>query len=87
VLVVRTEQGDPVADNLNANIRPWYQTRYRWVRVVPAQSSILGDGGEDRGLRPLVGLLGGLIASLFSLDKLRRLKLDGSRLCNNRLPT
>jgi predicted transglutaminase-like cysteine proteinase len=33
VLVVRTEQGDPVADNLNANIRPWYQTRYRWVRV------------------------------------------------------
>ena len=33
VLVVRTEQGDLVADNLSANIRPWYQTRYRWVRV------------------------------------------------------
>jgi predicted transglutaminase-like cysteine proteinase len=33
VLVVRTSQGDLVADNLNANIRNWSKTPYEWVRV------------------------------------------------------
>jgi predicted transglutaminase-like cysteine proteinase len=33
VLVARTQSGDLVIDNLNANIRPWLTTGYRWVRV------------------------------------------------------
>ncbi len=33
VLVVRTNQGDFVADNLNANIRDWTKIPYEWVRV------------------------------------------------------
>jgi len=33
VLVVRTSDGDFVADNLNANIRPWSKTHYQWVRI------------------------------------------------------
>ncbi len=33
VLVVRTQHQDIVLDNLNANVRPWSQTRYSWVRV------------------------------------------------------
>jgi predicted transglutaminase-like cysteine proteinase len=33
VLVIRTTSGDLVADNLNAQIRPWTAPRYRWVRA------------------------------------------------------
>lgn len=33
VVVVRTSGGDLVLDNLNANVRPWFTTRYRWVRI------------------------------------------------------
>lgn len=33
VLVIRTRDGDFVADNLNSNIRPWFAPRYRWVRI------------------------------------------------------
>jgi predicted transglutaminase-like cysteine proteinase len=33
VLVVRTEDGDLVADNLNKGIRAWNKTGYQWVRV------------------------------------------------------
>jgi predicted transglutaminase-like cysteine proteinase len=33
VLVVRTNQGDLVLDNLNANVLPLSKTRYQWVRV------------------------------------------------------
>lgn len=33
VLVVRTRQGDLVADNLNANLHNWTKTPYRWVRI------------------------------------------------------
>jgi predicted transglutaminase-like cysteine proteinase len=33
VLVVRTRQGDFVADNLAANIRNWTKAPYEWVRV------------------------------------------------------
>lgn len=33
VLVVRTREGDLVADNLASAIRPWTETQYRWVRI------------------------------------------------------
>jgi predicted transglutaminase-like cysteine proteinase len=33
VLVIRTSDGDFVADNLNPNIRPWTQAPYQWVRI------------------------------------------------------
>jgi predicted transglutaminase-like cysteine proteinase len=33
VLVVRTRQGDIVADNLNANLNNWTRTPYQWVRI------------------------------------------------------
>ena len=33
VLVIRAREGDFVADNLNANIKRWVQTRYEWVRI------------------------------------------------------
>jgi predicted transglutaminase-like cysteine proteinase len=33
VLVVRTRQGDFVADNLIANLRTWTKTPYEWVRI------------------------------------------------------
>ena len=33
VLVIRTSDGDFVADNLNPNIRIWSQTPYQWVRI------------------------------------------------------
>jgi predicted transglutaminase-like cysteine proteinase len=31
--VVRTDAGDLVADNLNADIRPWTETSYQWIRI------------------------------------------------------
>lgn len=33
VLVIRTNEGDLVADNLNANIRNWSKIDYQWVRI------------------------------------------------------
>ena len=33
VVVVRAQEGDLVIDNLNANVRPWFKTGYRWVRI------------------------------------------------------
>ena len=33
VLVIRTSDGDLVADNLNPSIRIWSQTPYQWVRI------------------------------------------------------
>jgi predicted transglutaminase-like cysteine proteinase len=33
VLVVRTDAGDLVADNLNAEIRTWTKTSYLWVQI------------------------------------------------------
>jgi predicted transglutaminase-like cysteine proteinase len=32
-VVVRAKEGDLVIDNLNANVRPWFKTGYRWVRI------------------------------------------------------
>jgi predicted transglutaminase-like cysteine proteinase len=33
VLVVRTNEGDMVLDNLNAGIKSWSRTPYQWVRI------------------------------------------------------
>jgi predicted transglutaminase-like cysteine proteinase len=33
VLVVRTSEGDFVADNLYPKMRPWYAAHYRWLRI------------------------------------------------------
>jgi predicted transglutaminase-like cysteine proteinase len=33
VLLVRTRSGDVVLDNLTPQIKPWWRTPYRWVRV------------------------------------------------------
>lgn len=33
VLVARTDRGDFVLDNLNANVRPFQQVRYHWVKI------------------------------------------------------
>ncbi|GLR89082.1 hypothetical protein GCM10007857_57950 [Bradyrhizobium iriomotense] len=33
VLVVRTQNGDLVLDNLTAQIRPWPRAPYRWLRI------------------------------------------------------
>jgi predicted transglutaminase-like cysteine proteinase len=33
VLVIRSQDGDLVADNLNPTIRPWSKTGYQWVRI------------------------------------------------------
>jgi predicted transglutaminase-like cysteine proteinase len=33
VVIVRTDKGDLVLDNLNAGIRPWSNTPYKWVRI------------------------------------------------------
>jgi len=41
VVVVRAKEGDLVIDNLNANIRPWLKTQYRWVRVQSPQDPIM----------------------------------------------
>jgi predicted transglutaminase-like cysteine proteinase len=41
VLVVRTREGDLVADNLNLAIRLWTETRYRWVRIQSPANPLL----------------------------------------------
>jgi predicted transglutaminase-like cysteine proteinase len=33
ILVVRTDEGDFLADNLSATIRPWTRAPYQWVRI------------------------------------------------------
>ncbi|MCP3474033.1 transglutaminase-like cysteine peptidase [Bradyrhizobium sp. CCGUVB1N3] len=33
VLVVRTQSGDLVLDNLTAQVRPWPRAPYRWIRI------------------------------------------------------
>jgi predicted transglutaminase-like cysteine proteinase len=33
ILVIRTQKEDFVLDNLTANIRPWSETPYQWVRI------------------------------------------------------
>jgi predicted transglutaminase-like cysteine proteinase len=41
VLVVRTREGDLVADNLKVAIRLWTETRYRWVRIQSPANPLL----------------------------------------------
>jgi predicted transglutaminase-like cysteine proteinase len=41
VLVVRTREGDMVADNLDLAIRLWTETRYRWVRIQSPANPLL----------------------------------------------
>ena len=41
VLVVRTQQGDFVADNLAADVRPLSRTSYAWVRVQTPSNPML----------------------------------------------
>jgi predicted transglutaminase-like cysteine proteinase len=40
VLVIRTKDGDVVADNLSASIVPWIKPRYRWVRIQSPQNPV-----------------------------------------------
>jgi predicted transglutaminase-like cysteine proteinase len=47
VLVIRTRDGDFVADNLNANIRPWFTSRYRWVRMQSPQNPMFWSTVAD----------------------------------------
>lgn len=48
VLVVRTNEGDLVLDNLNAQVRPWSRAPYRWVRMQLPNSSKLWTTIADR---------------------------------------
>jgi predicted transglutaminase-like cysteine proteinase len=48
VVVVRTSNGDLVIDNLNANIRPWTRTGYRWVRIQTPQNPMFWAKVGDR---------------------------------------
>ncbi|RXT47726.1 transglutaminase-like cysteine peptidase [Bradyrhizobium betae] len=48
VLVVRTNEGDVVLDNLNAQLRPWSRAPYRWVRMQLPNSSKLWTTIADR---------------------------------------
>jgi predicted transglutaminase-like cysteine proteinase len=62
VLVIRTRQGDLVADNLSADVRNWTQADYRWVRmqssknptfwstVKPLQAGAMAMAQTDRRL-------------------------------------
>jgi predicted transglutaminase-like cysteine proteinase len=47
VVVARVKEGDFVIDNLNANIRPWNKTQYRWVRIqTPSNPSAWATVGK-----------------------------------------
>jgi len=50
VVVVRTKTTDLVVDNLNANIRPWSRTDYRWVRVQTPQNPMFWAKVGDRAV-------------------------------------
>jgi predicted transglutaminase-like cysteine proteinase len=41
VVVVRTNKGDLVLDNMTGSIRRWHQTPYRWVRIQMPNNSRL----------------------------------------------
>jgi predicted transglutaminase-like cysteine proteinase len=61
VLVVRTSQGDIVADNLAGNLRDWTKTPYEWVRIespvnpmfwskLKSQPNVMAMNGNGRRL-------------------------------------
>lgn len=41
VLLVRTSEGDFVADNLSHEIRSWYKTPYHWIRIQSASNPMI----------------------------------------------
>jgi predicted transglutaminase-like cysteine proteinase len=58
VLVVRTDKGDLVLDNLYGTIRPWFETDYEWVSRQSSENprrwvQALRDESPDRLVKPL----------------------------------
>jgi predicted transglutaminase-like cysteine proteinase len=56
VLVVRTDRGDYVLDNLNSSIRPWSRTGYRWSKRQSVQDPQQWVAVAPRGVAPMVAL-------------------------------
>lgn len=54
VVVVRTNEGDLVLDNLSTKVRRWNQTPYRWVRIQSPSHPKLWSTVAPRGSRPSV---------------------------------
>jgi predicted transglutaminase-like cysteine proteinase len=48
VVVVRTKAADLVIDNLNANIKPWTRTNYRWLQIQTPDNPMLWAKIGDR---------------------------------------
>ena len=61
VLVVRTDRGDLVLDNLTAGIRSWAYTSYRWVRIESPQNpkfwSTIAPTFEQNSTAPAVATM------------------------------
>jgi predicted transglutaminase-like cysteine proteinase len=52
ILVVRTQEGDVVLDNMTDSLRAWNRTPYRWVRMqTPADPSMWSTVAQGRGKR------------------------------------
>jgi predicted transglutaminase-like cysteine proteinase len=73
VLVIRTRDGDFVADNLVAKIRPWFMTRYQWVRMQSPQNPIFWSTVAAA----LSGVYGTKLASLGDRSAIRRARRGG----------
>lgn len=53
VLIVRTDVGDVVLDNLSGTIRPWSWSLYRWISVqAPGNGMSWRQVGGDRTVQP-----------------------------------
>jgi predicted transglutaminase-like cysteine proteinase len=48
VLVIRTKEGDFVADSLHPQVRQWSVTPYRWVRVQSPQNPMFWAAAASR---------------------------------------
>jgi predicted transglutaminase-like cysteine proteinase len=60
VLVVRIRDGDLVLDNIDASIRPWKQTGYRWVRIqTPQDPRLWASVSVNDGIVALAGAKAG----------------------------
>jgi len=53
VLLVRTDRGDYVLDNLTAAIRPWSATGYRWIKRQSADDPNAWVSLEDGPMEPI----------------------------------
>jgi hypothetical protein len=49
--VIRTSDGDFVADNLDPNIRIWSQTPYQWVRIQSPGNPLIWSTMVDSTVR------------------------------------